>query len=141
MTMKRGFKLAIFPFLMSLSSLVVYGEDGIFGAFAGVEKAIFTGRKEQICGRYKNLVEKGRPKSGPFIKRRSREIFKKSLKGMLPHKTTRGREALKRIKMYKGVPARLQETKTETLESANVSKVPNLKYIRLEELTKFLGGR
>ncbi|MBL7051814.1 MAG: 50S ribosomal protein L13 [Nanoarchaeota archaeon] len=106
-----------------------------------VEKAIFTGRKEQICGRYKNLVEKGRPKSGPFIKRRSREIFKKSLKGMLPHKTTRGREALKRIKMYKGVPARLQETKTETLESANVSKVPNLKYIRLEELTKFLGGR
>jgi len=31
--------------------------------------------------------------------------------------------------------------KGETLESANVSKVPNLKYIRLEELTKFLGGR
>ena len=106
-----------------------------------VEKAIFTGRKEQIFEKYKRLVSMGRPRTGPFIKRRSREIFKKSLRGMLPHKTTRGREALKRVKIFKGVPARLQDVKGETLESANVSKVPNLKYIRLEELTKFLGGR
>ena len=106
-----------------------------------VEKAIFTGRREQIFEKYRHLVAMGRPRTGPFIKRRSREIFKRSLRRMLPYKSARGKEALSRIKIFKGVPARLQSVETETLQSANVSKVPNLKYIRLEELTKYLGGK
>ncbi len=106
-----------------------------------VDKAILTGRKEQIFGRFKENVERGRPRTGPFVKRRSRELFKRSLRNMLPFKSARGREALSRIKIYKGVPARLQGVETETLQTANVSKVPNLKYVRLEEVTKFLGGK
>lgn len=106
-----------------------------------IDQTIITGRREQIFAKYKQSRERGRTHWGPYIRRSAKDIFKRSLKKMLPYKTTRGQEALKRVKVYKGVPERLKDVKTETLEIANVSKVPNLKYIKLEELTKFLGGK
>jgi large subunit ribosomal protein L13 len=105
-----------------------------------VEQTVFTGNKKRIFGRFKQFREMGEPTHGPFIHRSSIKLFKRSLKRMLP-KNTRGIEALKRVKAYKGVPARFKDTKTMTLEDANVSKVPNTKYVRLHEVTKFLGGK
>ena len=60
---------------------------------------------------------------------------------MLPFKTARGQEAFGRIKAYKGIPARFKETEMKTIEEANVSKVSNTKYIRLQQVTAFLGGK
>ena len=106
-----------------------------------IDQTIFTGRREQIFARYKQARERGRTHWGPYIGRSSKDLFKRSLKNMLPIKTTRGLEAMKRIKVYKGVPERFKDVEKETLKLADISKVPNLKYIKLEELTKFLGGK
>ncbi|MDP3918965.1 MAG: 50S ribosomal protein L13 [Nanoarchaeota archaeon] len=106
-----------------------------------IEQSIITGKPQQIFAKYRQKTERGRPTSGPFIHRSARELFKRSLRNMLPYKNTKGIEALARIKIYKGVPARFKEVQTETLQSANVSKVPNLKYVRLQEITKHLGGK
>jgi large subunit ribosomal protein L13 len=104
-----------------------------------IDQCIITGRPDEIYARYKVHREKGRPTKGPFIHRKEKDLFKRSLKRMLPFKTTRGQEALDRIKVYKGIPARFQGQKFETIKTANVSKVPNLKYIKLTQLSKFLG--
>jgi large subunit ribosomal protein L13 len=106
-----------------------------------IDLSIITGTPEQIYARYRQKRERGRPTKGPFLGRSAQDLFKRSLKRMLPFKTARGQEAIGRIKVYKGIPARFKDNKTETLASANVNKVPNLKYIRLQELTKHLGGK
>jgi large subunit ribosomal protein L13 len=106
-----------------------------------IDQTIYTGNKRKVLERFKQFREMGTPTQGPFIHRSAVKLFKRTLKKMLPYKTTRGQEALKRIKVFKGVPIRLKEAKTITLEKANVSKVPNTKYITLQDVTNYLGGK
>ena len=106
-----------------------------------IEKCVLTGSKKTILARFRQKREMGTPTQGPFHHRSSKDLFKRSLKSMVPFKTTRGKEALTRVKVYKGVPTRFADVEKETFESANVSKVPNKKWIRLEQVTKFLGGK
>ncbi|XP_044268657.1 60S ribosomal protein L13a [Tribolium madens] len=44
------------------------------------------------------------PARGPFHFRAPSRIFWKTVRGMLPHKTERGKQALRRLKTYEGVP-------------------------------------
>lgn len=106
-----------------------------------IEKAIVTGNKDVVLAKYKRFSRMGGPSFGPFIGRSSRELFKRSLKRMLPFKHARGVEAFARVKAYKGLPARFSGQKIETLVDSHVSKVPNTKYLRLERITEFLGGK
>ncbi|XP_056630938.1 60S ribosomal protein L13a [Diorhabda carinulata] len=44
------------------------------------------------------------PARGPFHFRAPSRIFWKTVRGMLPHKTERGKQALRRLKAYEGIP-------------------------------------
>jgi len=44
------------------------------------------------------------PARGPFHYRAPSEIFIRTVRGMIPHKTERGKAALKRLKVFEGVP-------------------------------------
>ncbi|RZC31944.1 60S ribosomal protein L13a [Asbolus verrucosus] len=44
------------------------------------------------------------PARGPFHFRAPSRIFWKTVRGMLPHKTERGKQALRRLKTYEGIP-------------------------------------
>ena len=57
---------------------------------------------------------------------------------MLPHKKPRGRDALKKILCYIDVPDEFKDKKSVTVEQANMSKLPNLKYVSLLELLQLL---
>jgi len=105
-----------------------------------IEHAIITGNARKTYADYKQSAERGEPTHGPFIHKSARELFKRAVKRMLPT-NQRGREALERVKAYKGVPAALKEKTAMTLENANVSKVPNTKYVRVQQVTKYLGGK
>ena len=106
-----------------------------------IEKAIVTGHKDVVLAKYKRFSRMGGPSFGPFIGKSSRDLFKRSLKRMLPFKKARGEEAFARVKAYKGLPLRYKDQPLGTVEGAHVSKVPNTKYIKLERVTEFLGGR
>lgn len=106
-----------------------------------IEKAIVTGNKDVVLAKFKRFRNMGEPFHGPFIGRSAKDLFKRSLKRMLPHKKARGVEAFARVKAYKGLPIRYKDQKLETLTGAHVSKVPNTKYVNLERVTEFLGGK
>jgi large subunit ribosomal protein L13 len=106
-----------------------------------VEKAVVTGNKKIVFAKYQRLREIGGPRFGIQIDRTPRGIFKRTLVNMLPHKNTRGREAMERVKAFRGVPESMKDKKLETLENANVSKVPNTKYVRVIDIIKFMGGK
>ena len=103
------------------------------------ESAIITGRKKEILGRYKEKREKGDPLHGPFIRRKADGFVKRVIRGMLPHKQEKGRKALKRIKCFIGMPEQFKDKKLETVENANVSKMQNLKYLKVKRVLESLG--
>jgi len=51
------------------------------------------------------------PRRGPFHLRAPAKIFWRTVRGMIPHKTARGAEALGRLKSYEGIPAPFDKVK------------------------------
>jgi large subunit ribosomal protein L13Ae len=64
------------------------------------------------------------PSKGPYHFKSPSRIFWRSIRGMLPHKTARGAAALKRLRIYEGVPPAYQRVKRLVVPSA-------LRYLRL----------
>lgn len=105
------------------------------------EKAVISGRKEQVFAKYKQRQDMGTPKKGPFIQRRPHLFVKRIIKGMFPMEKTRGGEALKRVKCHIGVPEQFKGKAAETIPSANADKLPTLKRVSVGDVCKFLGAR
>jgi len=104
-------------------------------------KAIVTGDKKKILAKYKHTRERGAPLVGPYFPRQSDRFVKRTIRGMLPYKQPKGKDAFRRIICYKGVPMKLQEKNAETIKGANVSKLSNTKFLKVEEICSFLGGK
>lgn len=104
------------------------------------EQAIITGNRDQILEKYRKKRERGAPRKGPFFPKHPAQIFKRTVRGMLPYKKPRGEQALSRVKCHVGVPRDLEGEDMEKVEGADVSKLSNLKYIRLAEVSKELGA-
>jgi len=58
------------------------------------------------------------PQRGPFHFRAPSKIFLRTVRGMIPHKTKRGKESLERLKCYEGVPAPYDKMKRVVVPSA-----------------------
>merc|ERR1719249_283367 len=71
-----------------------------------------------------------KPSRGPFHFRAPSKIFWRTVRGMLPHKLTRGKEALERLKVFEGVPPPYDKQKRLVVPSA-------LKVLRLKDRRKF----
>ncbi len=102
------------------------------------ELAVISGRKKDILKKYQVKAERGDPFHGPYFPRISRELVRRTIRGMLPYAQPRGREAYKRIKCYTGTPEKIKSEKIETIEKANVKKIKNIAYTSVKELCKGL---
>jgi len=109
-----------------------------------VEKAIITGKPKRVLNWYMKRVSEWRTyynpeKRGPKVPRRPDKVFKRMVRGMLPHKKPRGREALRRLKVYMGVPEEYKNAKMESPPEA-VLQDPRVPRMSLGELYKLLRG-
>lgn len=103
------------------------------------ENAIITGKRDMVFWEYKQKKDRGKIMRGPFYPRRADLILKRTVKGMLPFKTSTGREAYRRLKVYVGVP---KEYATAQLEKIDVAIRPRTqKYVRLGEVSAYLGSK
>ncbi|MEA3378743.1 MAG: 50S ribosomal protein L13 [Nanoarchaeota archaeon] len=105
------------------------------------EKTIITGSKKDVFGKYKHRRERGTPSAGPFFPRKANLILKRTIRGMLPYKKSRGEEALKRIKCFIGVPKIFEGKEFKTLKSLSIAKLETKKYLTLSKLAKLLGAK
>jgi len=106
------------------------------------EKGIISGSPTSVKKKYlyqKNEI--GQPIKGPYIPKMPDRFVKRIIKRMLPHKKTRGKEALKRIKCYIGVPEEFKNKKLQAIKEANKQKLRELKYTTIHEICKSLGGK
>jgi large subunit ribosomal protein L13 len=105
-------------------------------------KALISGKRQMVIGEWKAFLQvKSRvhPKYGPFHPRRPDTILARMIRGMVPRKKPKGREALRRLRVYTGVPREYAGVEKVRFEEAAIRK-PISYYVSLEELARMLGG-
>lgn len=100
------------------------------------EKAVVSGKKATVIREAQTAANRGTPTKGPFIPKKADRYVRRAIRGMLPHRETKGAIAYKRILCYVGIPEEFKDAKTTELENAKVSKLPNLKYLPISEVVK-----
>ncbi len=105
------------------------------------ENVVVTGDKYDIFERYDKQLHRGTPAKGPFTRKMPDRFVKRAIRGMLPYKKGRGREAFKNIKCYIGVPDNLKDQKRDTIKDANVDKVQNFKYVKVIDICRHIGAK
>jgi large subunit ribosomal protein L13 len=102
------------------------------------EKAIISGKKKSKVAEAKEFLEVGAPRKGPFHYRRPDRILRKTVRGMLPFKQPKGKQAYKKLKVFIGVPEDLKGQQMITLKEAQAAKLKG-PYFTLAELAKEVG--
>ncbi|PIN85824.1 MAG: 50S ribosomal protein L13 [Candidatus Diapherotrites archaeon CG11_big_fil_rev_8_21_14_0_20_37_9] len=106
------------------------------------DKAVFTGRKEQIFAKYvqrTSITAKGNPEKGPKFSRMPDQIFKRAVRGMLTWKSAPGKAAYKNLRVHIGVPEELATAKAEIVKEAENNSLK--KVLTVGELSKSLGAK
>jgi len=110
------------------------------------EKIVITGKWKVVLEEWKHkILERGDWYKGPFYPKRPDRIFKRVVRGMLP-KNKKGREALKGLKVYIGVPEEFSNKNFVVFEKALITyKIKNSKrkiwYVELGTLARHLGAK
>jgi len=102
------------------------------------EKAVLSGKKKSKVTEAKEFLEVGAPRKGPFHYRRPDRILRKTVRGMLPFKQPKGKQAYKKLKVFIGVPEDLKGQHMITLKEAQAAKLKG-PYFTLAELAKEIG--
>ena len=110
--------------------------DGERVAVVNAEAAVITGREEQITGKYLKRRELGSDR-GPAYPKRPDRIFKRTIRGMVPHKRPRGREAYENVRVYVGNP---YEREAERLPDTSLDRLSNINFVSLGDVSESLGA-
>jgi large subunit ribosomal protein L13 len=108
-----------------------------------VEKVVVTGTsKRSVMDRFVkrlNLRSNVNPRRhGPFSPRSPEGIFRKVVRGMLPRRKAKGREAYKRLRVFRGVPKSVDADRLVVYEEARY-KENSYPYMYLEEISRLVG--
>jgi len=106
--------------MIVLMSMIIDGKNAILGRLStqiakrllkgeeitviNADKIIITGNPKQILGKYAARRKRGSTEKGPYFPKTPEAIVRRTIRGMLPYKTSRGREAFKRLRVYVDVP-------------------------------------
>jgi large subunit ribosomal protein L13 len=96
---------------------------------------VIIGKKKDILQKYKDkFALGGEPQKGPHFNRVSDKIMRRIIRGMLPRKRTKGREAFRRVSCFRDVPEKYKST-----EKMIVAKADAINFITLSKICKLLG--
>jgi len=103
------------------------------------EKAVITGNRAVVFENYTAKYKRGKQINGPFFPKRADLILKRTVRGMIPYKTSRGRDVYRNLKVFVGVPKDMATAKMERIETA--TNLWTDKYVTLGEVAEHLGSR
>ncbi|MCS7116775.1 MAG: 50S ribosomal protein L13 [Nitrososphaerota archaeon] len=107
------------------------------------EKSLISGNRRSVINEWLKKLEISsvvQPKYGPFHPRNPARILTRMIRGMVPRRKNKGREALKRLRVYVGVPKKYESMEKITFEDAKAKK-PLSYYVMLSDLASELGWK
>jgi len=102
------------------------------------EKAALSGKRLSRVKEARAFLDIGHPGKGPFHPRRPDQIVRRTVRGMLPHRQPKGETALKRLRVFLGVPDELKNATFQTLPEAHVDRL-KCPYITVGEFAREIG--
>ena len=102
------------------------------------EKTILSGKRKSKVRAAKEFLQVGHPRKGPFHYRRPDRIVRKTVRGMLPYKQPKGKQAYKRLKVFTGAPEQVKDQEMETVAEAHAGKL-TCPYFTVGELAREIG--
>ena len=105
------------------------------------EKAVITGNKDNIMGKYKEMADRGHRYKGPFFPKAPHRIVKRVIRGMIHWKSPKGRDAFKRLKVHIGVPEEFSELKLGNIPGASLDRSNAPRFVRVEDIAKHIGWK
>ena len=105
------------------------------------EKIMISGKKRNIVGEYNQFLKISsilHPKHGPFHPRKPDTILSRMIRGMLPRDKPSGKEALRKLRVYIGVPKDVKGLGKIQFEKAQIRKSSAL-YTSVGELGRNVG--
>jgi large subunit ribosomal protein L13 len=140
--------------MSSGNSIIIDGKGLILGRMASIvakrllqgesviilnaEKAAISGKRLQIVKDAKTFLEVGHPRKGPLHPRRPDRVVRRTVRGMLPYRKPKGKQAYKRLKVYLGAPKEFEDKEIQTILEARAEKLKS-PYITVGELAKEIG--
>ena len=105
------------------------------------EKALISGGRTSVINQWKESLELAshvNPIYGPIHPRRPDNILRRMVRGMVPRKKPKGATAMKRLRIYIGVPAAVKAPKfTKFDDTAATRPIPV--YVTMGDLSKSMG--
>ena len=100
------------------------------------EKIVVSGNPNAIFDRFYEKSARGDTFKGPFYPKYPDKVLIRSIRGMLPYKKEKGKNALRKLKVYIGNPDNLKGEKI-----SKTSENLRCKFTTLEQICKELGAK
>ena len=121
-----------------IAKLVLSGKRVVV---VNAEKALISGSRTSVVNQWKERLElssRVNPIYGPIHPRRPDNILRRMVRGMVPRKKPKGATAMKRLRVYVGVPSGVDASKAAKFEDAAATR-PVPVYVTMGDLSKSLG--
>lgn len=105
------------------------------------EESVVSGRKHDILQQYARRIDRKAPGKGPYLYRRPDMFVRRTIRGMLPFKRARGRDAFKNIRCHIGVPVNLKSENAMKIGDAKNDKLQSTDYTKVKDICSAVGGK
>lgn len=105
------------------------------------EKSLISGARTSVINQWKEKLElssRVNPVYGPIHPRRPDNILRRMVRGMVPRKKPKGASAMKRLRVYIGLPTGVDAAKLTKLEETTATR-PVPVYVTMADLSHSLG--
>ncbi|MGC8538879.1 MAG: 50S ribosomal protein L13 [Candidatus Micrarchaeia archaeon] len=110
-------------------------------ALVNAGEILISGHPESIVQKYKQRIElkdKANPEHSPYWPRRPDMLVRRIIRGMLPYKKAKGKNAYKLLRVYAGLPESLKNAKFYELNTKSANQIFE-KTMSINELSEKLG--
>ena len=104
------------------------------------EKAVISGKRLKVIKDRKEFLKVGGRGRGPVHWRKPNAIVRRTVRGMLPYRKTKGREAFRRLRVHIGVPMELADKEGESLSEAHLDRLGD-RYVTVGEIAENIGWK
>jgi large subunit ribosomal protein L13 len=104
------------------------------------ESAVISGKRLKVIKDRKEFLNVGGRGRGPVHWRRPNMIVRRTVRGMLPYRKARGREAFRRLRVHIGIPMELVDVEGESLPEAHLDRLGG-RYVTVGEIAENIGWK
>lgn len=104
------------------------------------EKIVVSGKRKMIVEKEKEFLNVGGFGKGPTHYRQPHRMVRRTIRGMLPHRKSHGRDAYRRLRVHIGVPRELEAAEKQSVPEAHSSNLSR-RFVSVGEIAEAIGWK